>query len=94
MEILNFIIPFGFSFYVENKNLNEKIEKSKKSDLNEKEKNDKISSHLGKNVYMFVWHNDEVYPDHPDLNIIAYTEDCPNHIFRYKDKCIWSINGL
>ena len=56
-------------------------------------KNDKISSHLGENVYMFVWHNDEVYPDHPDLNIIAYTEDCPNHIFRYKDKCIWGIQG-
>ena len=56
-------------------------------------KNDKISSHLGENVYMFVWHNDEVYPDHPDLNIIAYTKDCPNHIFRYKDKCIWGIQG-
>ena len=56
-------------------------------------KNDNISSHLGENVYMFVWHNDEVYSDHPDLNIIAYTEDCPNHIFRYKDKYIWGIQG-
>ena len=34
-------------------------------------KNDNISSHLGENVYMFVWHNDEVYSDHPDLNIIS-----------------------
>jgi GMP synthase (glutamine-hydrolysing) len=42
---------------------------------------------------MFVWHNDEVYANHPDLNIIAYSEDCPNHIFRYKDKLIWGIQG-
>ena len=43
--------------------------------------NDRISSHLGKSVYMFVWHNDEVHPNHPDLKIIAYSDDCPNHIF-------------
>ena len=55
--------------------------------------NDRISSHLGKSVYMFVWHNDEVYPNHPDLKIIAYSDDCPNHIFRYKDKAIWGIQG-
>ena len=55
--------------------------------------NDRISSHLGKSVYMFVWHNDEVYPNHPDLKIIAYSDDCPNHIFRYKDKDIWGIQG-
>lgn len=56
-------------------------------------KDDGISSHLGKSVHMFVWHNDEVYANHPDLNIIAYSEDCPNHIFRYKDKLIWGIQG-
>ena len=56
-------------------------------------KNDNICSHLNESVYMFVWHNDEVKPDHPDLNIIAYSEDCPNHIFRYKDKLIWGIQG-
>ena len=55
--------------------------------------NDDISSHLGESVFMFVWHNDEVSPDHPDLRIIAYSDDCPNHIFRYKDKPIWGIQG-
>ena len=55
--------------------------------------NDDISSHLGESVFMFVWHNDEVSPDHPDLRIIAYSDDCPNHIIRYKDKSIWGIQG-
>jgi len=42
---------------------------------------------------MFVWHNDEVRSDHPDMVILASSENCPNQIWRYKDKNIWGIQG-
>ena len=27
------------------------------------------------------------------MTIIATTDDCPNHIFRYRDRPIWGIQG-
>ena len=44
-------------------------------------KDDSICSHLDESVSMFVWHNDEVKPNHPDLNIIAYSDDNAYAIF-------------
>lgn len=44
-------------------------------------------------VDMFVWHNDEVMPDHPDMNILARSAACPNHIWRYRDLPAWGIQG-
>ena len=42
---------------------------------------------------MFVWHNDEVRADHPDMTIIADSDDCPNQIWRFRDAPIWGIQG-
>ena len=42
---------------------------------------------------MFVWHNDEVRDDHADMVILASTADCPNHIWRYREQCVWGIQG-
>jgi GMP synthase-like glutamine amidotransferase len=42
---------------------------------------------------MFVWHNDEVRARHPDMTILASSDDCPNQIWRYKDENIWGIQG-
>ena len=42
---------------------------------------------------MFVWHNDEVRADHPDMRILARTHDCPNQIWRFRDQPIWGIQG-
>jgi GMP synthase (glutamine-hydrolysing) len=54
---------------------------------------DEIASDIHPKFDMFVWHNDEVRGDHPDMTIIATTNDCPNHIFRYRDLPIWGIQG-
>jgi GMP synthase (glutamine-hydrolysing) len=56
-------------------------------------KDDKIANGLGDSVYMFVWHNDEVRGDHPDMRIIASSDLCANHVWRYKDQPIWGIQG-
>ncbi|MDE0114743.1 MAG: type 1 glutamine amidotransferase [Albidovulum sp.] len=55
--------------------------------------NDAIGAELGAHVRMFVWHNDEVRSEHDDMTILAYSDDCPNQIWRYRDQCIWGIQG-
>ena len=54
---------------------------------------DRLSQDLTEAVRMFVWHNDEVRADHPDMTILAYSDDCPNQIWRYRDSKIWGIQG-
>lgn len=44
-------------------------------------------------VWMFVWHNDEVRAGHKDMTILASTTECPNQIWRYRDRPIWGIQG-
>ncbi|QBY01358.1 type 1 glutamine amidotransferase [Rhodophyticola sp. CCM32] len=56
-------------------------------------KDDPIAADLDENVHMFVWHNDEVRGDHPDMTILAYSDICPNHIWRYRDRPFWGIQG-
>ena len=45
-------------------------------------KQDEIAGSLGETVRMFVWHNDEVRDDHPDMTILASSDLCPNQIWR------------
>lgn len=54
---------------------------------------DRLCGDLADSVYMFVWHNDEVRAGHPDMTILASSDDCPNQIWRYQDKEIWGIQG-
>lgn len=56
-------------------------------------KTDLIAHELPETVNMFVWHNDEVKAAHPDMVILAWSDICPNHVWRYKDKPIWGIQG-
>ena len=42
---------------------------------------------------MFVWHNDEVRADHPDMVVLASSPDCPNHVWRHRDAPAWGIQG-
>jgi GMP synthase (glutamine-hydrolysing) len=42
---------------------------------------------------MFVWHNDEVRADHPDMTVLARSDDCPNQIWRWRDRPFWGIQG-
>lgn len=54
---------------------------------------DPIASGIVPRVYMFVWHNDEVRADHPHMTLLASSDQCPNQIWRYKDRPIWGIQG-
>jgi GMP synthase-like glutamine amidotransferase len=54
---------------------------------------DAIADEIGPRVLMFVWHNDEVRADHPDMTILASTDLCPNQIWRFRDKPVWGIQG-
>ena len=54
---------------------------------------DAIAGDLGHSVHMFVWHNDEVRGDHPDMTILAHSDICPNQIWRWRDAPVWGIQG-
>ena len=54
---------------------------------------DPLLKGLGDKVYMFVWHNDEIKADHEDMVILGKSADCPNQIWRFKNKPIWGIQG-
>jgi GMP synthase-like glutamine amidotransferase len=54
---------------------------------------DPVAKDILPQVYMFVWHNDEVRADHPDMRILASSDQCPNQVWRYRDKPIWGIQG-
>ena len=54
---------------------------------------DPVTCDLGESVEMFVWHNDEVRADHPDMTILAHSPDCPNHVWKHKRFAAWGIQG-
>lgn len=54
---------------------------------------DDLLKNLGGRLYMFVYHNDEVRADHPDIRILGSNDVCPNHLWRYADLPIWGIQG-
>ncbi|MGI9334796.1 MAG: type 1 glutamine amidotransferase [Gammaproteobacteria bacterium] len=54
---------------------------------------DPVCRGLDDGFSMFVWHNDEVRHDHPDVAVIASTEECPNQIWRHRELPAWGIQG-
>jgi GMP synthase (glutamine-hydrolysing) len=54
---------------------------------------DELAQDWGDSVRMFVWHNDEVRADHPDMVILATSGDCPNHVWRHRTARAWGIQG-
>jgi GMP synthase-like glutamine amidotransferase len=44
-------------------------------------------------VHMFVWHNDEVRDGHPDMQVLASSDLCPNQIWRHRTAPAWGIQG-
>jgi GMP synthase (glutamine-hydrolysing) len=62
-------------------------------DLSPPPQGDPLLRNLERRVYMFVWHNDEVRHDHPDMRILGSTDLCPNHIWRLRDLPVWGIQG-
>jgi GMP synthase-like glutamine amidotransferase len=56
-------------------------------------RDDPVTAELGEQVHMFVWHNDEVGAGHPDMQVLARSADCPNHIWRHRRYPVWGIQG-
>ncbi len=54
---------------------------------------DPILRGLKNRTYMYVYHNDDVKADHPDMCILGSNEVCPNHIWRFRDLPFWGIQG-
>jgi GMP synthase (glutamine-hydrolysing) len=61
--------------------------------LSDAARTDDLVGGCGAEVEMFVWHNDEVRADHPDMVILARSADCPNHVWRFRDLPVWGIQG-
>lgn len=54
---------------------------------------DTLTCDWGPTVRMFVWHNDEVRHDHPDMVILATSDVCPNQVWRHRTAPAWGIQG-
>jgi GMP synthase (glutamine-hydrolysing) len=54
---------------------------------------DPLTQDWGSTVHMFVWHNDEVRHDHPDMIVLASSDVCPNQVWRHRDVPAWGIQG-
>ena len=54
---------------------------------------DPLCRGLGRRVRMFVWHNDEIRHDHPDMRILASSDVCPNQIWRHRAAPAWGVQG-
>lgn len=54
---------------------------------------DPLAQDWGESVRMFVWHNDEVRAGHPDMVILASSDDCPNQVWRHRTAPAWGIQG-
>ena len=54
---------------------------------------DPLAPEISAELSMFIWHNDEVRADHPNMKILASSDLCPNQIWRYSDQQIWGVQG-
>lgn len=54
---------------------------------------DPVCAHLERRMRMFVWHNDDVRADHPDMQILATSDACANQVWRHRDLSVWGIQG-
>jgi GMP synthase (glutamine-hydrolysing) len=62
-------------------------------DVHPEAADDKLAHALQSQVRMFVWHNDEVRADHPDMRVLASSALCPNQIWRHRSTPAWGIQG-
>ena len=54
---------------------------------------DPVCAHLARRMRMFVWHNDDIRADHPDMRIVATSDACANQVWRHRDLPVWGIQG-
>jgi len=61
--------------------------------VTEAARDDLLAQDWGETVRMFVWHNDEVRGNHPDMVILARSAICPNHVWRHRIHRAWGVQG-
>lgn len=61
--------------------------------VTEAARSDPIAKDWRTTVHMFVWHNDEVRAGHPDMVVLARSDQCPNQVFRHRTHRAWGIQG-
>jgi GMP synthase-like glutamine amidotransferase len=54
---------------------------------------DELCQGINQPVRMFVWHNDDIWPDSSDMRILARSPDSEVQIWRYKETRIWGVQG-
>ena len=54
---------------------------------------DPVCTRLERRMRMFVWHNDDVRADHPDMQVLATSGACANQVWRHRDLPVWGIQG-
>ena len=54
---------------------------------------DPVCAHLERRMRMFVWHNDDVRADHPDMQVLATSDACANQVWRHRDLPVWGVQG-
>ena len=54
---------------------------------------DPVCAHLERRTRMFVWHNDDVRADHRDMQVLATSDACANHVWRHRDLPVWGVQG-
>jgi GMP synthase (glutamine-hydrolysing) len=54
---------------------------------------DPLAPVISAELSMFIWHNDEIRADHPQMTILASSDLCSNQIWRYSDRQIWGVQG-
>lgn len=54
---------------------------------------DPVAGGLVAEARMFVWHNDEVRANHPEMILLAASDVCPNQIWRHRTLPVWGIQG-
>ena len=54
---------------------------------------DPVCADLEHRMRMFVWHNDDVRADHTDMQVLARSDACANHVWRHRDLPVWGVQG-
>ena len=52
---------------------------------------DPLTKGMPETVPVFHWHGDEVRVGHPDIVVLASSDDCPNQIWRWRHGPVWGV---
>lgn len=54
---------------------------------------DPIGRGLPLNFPIFAWHRDEVIAEHPEIILLANSQQCGNHLWRHSSLPVWGMQG-